>query len=57
MIQEKAAGSALLLAIAFLFSLHLPFGPTRLFFLALSRRDDPVGSLAKEFPQLPYRQW
>lgn len=48
MIPEKAAGSALLLAIAFLFSLRFPFGPTRLF-LPHSRRDVRVRSLVKDF--------
>lgn len=56
-IQEKAAGAAVLMAVAFLFRLCFPLSPAKLF-LPLSRRDVPVGSLVKEFPPSPeWGQW
>lgn len=56
MMQEKAAGPAVLVAIAFLFRLGFPFGRARLF-LPFSGRGAPVGCLVKEFPRCLGEGW
>lgn len=56
MMQEKAAGPAVLVAIAFLFRLCFPFGRARLF-LPFSGRGAPVGCLVKELPRCLGEGW